>query len=51
MKGVKERGYTMSGDLHLHSRYYDASLDIEQIAYIASKSSLSVIYLLQIMIA
>ncbi len=31
----------MSGDLHLHSRYSDGSLDIEQIAYIASKSSLS----------
>ena len=33
----------MSGDLHLHSRYSDGSLDIEQIAYIASKSSLKYI--------
>lgn len=40
---VKERGYTMSGDLHLHSKYSDGSLDIEQIAYIASKSSLKYI--------
>ena len=33
----------MNGDLHLHSRYSDGSLDIEQIAYIASKSSLEYI--------
>lgn len=33
----------MNGDLHLHSRYSDGSLDIEQIAYIASKSSLKYI--------
>lgn len=36
-------GYTMNGDLHLHSRYSDGSLDIEQIAYIANKSSLKYI--------
>lgn len=33
----------MTGDLHLHSRYSDGSLDIEQIAYIASKSSVKYI--------